>query len=75
MYEREDHGPPHVHVMCDKATTALITIGSLKVLGKEKQKLPPTCLKIAKQWIKKHNDRLMAFWWEARERQLVGNKP
>jgi hypothetical protein len=73
MYEREDHGPPHVHVLCDKETNGLITIEILKVISIGN--LPSGCLKIARKWIEEQKDRLMAFWWEARERQQVGNKP
>jgi hypothetical protein len=73
MYEREDHGPPHVHVLCDKDTNGLIAIENLKVISAGK--LPPNCLKVARKWIKEQKDRLMAFWREARERQRVGNRP
>lgn len=73
MYEREDHGPPHVHVLCDKETNGLIAIESLKVISTGK--LPSGCLKVARKWIKEQRDRLMAFWREARKRQQIGNRP
>lgn len=73
MYEREDHGPPHVHVLCDKETYGLIAIESLKVISAGK--LPSACIKKARKWIKEQENRLMAFWWEARKRQQTGNKP
>jgi hypothetical protein len=73
MYEREDHGPPHVHVLCDKETNGLIAIDSLKVISAGK--LPSDCLKVVRKWIKEQKDRLMTFGWVARERQQVDNKP
>jgi hypothetical protein len=73
MYEREDHGPPHVHVLCDKETNGLIAIESLKVISAGR--LPSACLKVARKWIKEQKDRFMTFWSEARKRQQMGNKP
>jgi hypothetical protein len=73
MYEREDHGPPHVHVLCGKEINGLIAIESLKVISTGK--LPSDCLKAARKWIREQRDRLTAFWWEARKRQQMGNKP
>lgn len=74
MFERESHGPPHVHVWCDKDNKGLIAIESLEVISD--QKLPSSCLKVVREWMKHRQEELMAFWREARERQLQGgNKP
>jgi len=74
MYERESHGPPHVHVWCDRETKGLIAIESLEVISE--QKLPSSCLKPVIEWMKQRQNELMTFWREARERQRQGgNKP
>ena len=74
MFERESHGPPHVHVWCDKDNKGLIAIESLEVISD--QKLPSSCLKVVREWMKQRQDELMALWREARERQRQGgNKP
>jgi hypothetical protein len=74
MFERESHGPPHVHVWCDKEVRGLIAIENLEVISD--QKLPSGCLKLVRAWMKERQDELMTFWWEARERQRQGgNKP
>ncbi|MEW6530515.1 MAG: DUF4160 domain-containing protein [Thermodesulfobacteriota bacterium] len=74
MFERESHGPSHVHVWCDKEHKGLIAIESLEVISD--QKLPSGCLKRVTEWMKQQQEQLMAFWREARERQrLGGNRP
>lgn len=74
MYERESHGPPHVHVWCNKEVKGLIAIESLEVISD--QKLPASCLRPVIEWMKQQQDYLMTFWREARERQRQGgNKP
>lgn len=50
MFERESHGPPHVHVWCDKEHKGLIAIESLEVISD--QKLPSGCLKRVREWMK-----------------------
>jgi hypothetical protein len=74
MYERESHGPPHVHVWCDKDINALMAIETLDVISD--RKLPSSCLKQVIAWMKQRQDELMTFWREARERQRQGgNRP
>jgi hypothetical protein len=74
MYERESHGPPHVHVWCDKEIKGLISIETLEVISD--QKLPSSCLKPVIEWMQERQEDLMTFWREARERQQQGgNKP
>ncbi|MEW6351044.1 MAG: DUF4160 domain-containing protein [Thermodesulfobacteriota bacterium] len=70
MYERESHGPPHVHVWCDKQNRGLIAIEELEVISAHK--LPPSCLKLVREWIAQHKEELMTFWRDARERQRQG---
>ncbi|MDQ7785502.1 MAG: DUF4160 domain-containing protein [Desulfomonilaceae bacterium] len=70
IYDRESHGPAHVHVWCKKGTEGLIAIETLEVISAGK--LPPACLKAVKKWMGERRDELMAVWSQARERQHQG---
>jgi hypothetical protein len=74
IYDRENHGPPHIHVRCDKDARGRIVIETMELYKKDK--LPSSCLKTVREWMEGRQAELLAIWREARERQWQeGNKP
>lgn len=74
VYDKENHGPPHVHVQCEKGVVGRIEIETREPFKNDK--LPPSCLKQMKERMKEKQAELSEAWTVARERQWQeGNKP
>lgn len=73
VYDKENHGPPHAHILCEKGKKGRIVIETLELYNKDT--LPPPCLKTIKEWMETRQDELLEAWKTARARQWQeGNK-
>jgi hypothetical protein len=64
MYWR-DHAPPHVHAFY-QGDEALIAVGDGGLIA---GRLPPTGLRLMREWIAKHREALLANWERGRQLQ------
>ncbi len=57
-----DHDPPHLHARYGRAR-ALIRLSDRAIIAGE---LPPTALRLVREWMSAHSDELSENWQRAR---------